>query len=236
MYYDFYVYTPLISNFERPFEITRRLVESVDREVLQGYNFNRYGSEGNDDRFHFTIRMNLSDVTQKANVIAQLAQMQNQGIIDDYTDDNPLVIPPFRNYSINHHLAHETSTQCAFRFYEKKVQNLNKFNQWWRNPTDFLTEFLPLWLKYSGYSYNQIDEVAVSPITCIEELANECGTIVRQVDRNAISDFSIFNERLVHTLFNCVSDLIIEGKVREFVGLMQGYDSFNELLQDLTFV
>ena len=236
MYYDFYIYTPQIDNFERPFEITRKLVNSVNRTLLLGYNFNRYGIEGNDDRFHFTVRLNLADAAQKTYVMAELKRLQNQGIIDDYTDDNPLVIPSFRNISINHHLAHEASTQCAFRFYEKKVQNIHQFNYWWSNQIDFLTEFLPRWLKYSGYTFNKVVEVPISPVICIEELANECGTIVRQVEKSTLNDFPTFNERLVHTLFNCISNPVIETTVYHNVALTQGYNNFNALLEDLTLV
>lgn len=236
MYYDFYVYTDQFLNFEKPFEITEMLIESVDEDMLTGYNFNRYSKEGNDSSPHITVRLDLVNANQTAKVMVRLSTMKNNGIIDGYTHNNPLVDTPFRSMSINHHLAHEVSTKCAFTFYEKKRHNIDSFVELYKDKVVFLTEFLPLWLKYSEYSFEGIDSVSSSPLTCIDELAKECGIIVKQVDKGRITDIFRFNERLIHTFLNCVCvSYGEEATLSSNLAVSFGYAPLDELLRDLTF-
>lgn len=233
MYYDFYSYTHDLGNFERPFEITNTLVNSVNKDLLLGYNFNRYSEEGNDRRHHFTIRLNLANASQVNVVLGQLQLLQNNGSIDSYSNNNELVNTRFRDMSINHYLAHETSTKCAFTFYYKNLTS-TRFREIWRDPITFLVLFLPRWLKYSQFTFQGVNNIMPTNIKCIEELAIDCGTITQHVDMDRITDFSIFIERLIHTFFNCVSNLAIEWEVRDVVASIQGCADFETLTQGLT--
>lgn len=204
MYYDFYVYTDDFADFYKAFEVTDVLVDSVDRDQLRGYNFNRYSEEEEDRRPHITVRLDLENENQLAKVTAKLSEMRDRGIIEDFSDSNP-VVTPFKNYSINHHLAHETSTTCALKFYEKKIQNEDAFQGFITNKVAFLIEFIPLWLKYSGFVFQGVNNVSESSSTLISNLAKECGAVVGTVDKALITDIHVFSERLIHTFMNCTS-------------------------------
>ena len=90
-------------------------------------------------------------------------------------------------------------------------------------------------LKASGYAFKGIGQIGRSTVAYVQELADECGTIVQEVNRNIITNLLIFNERLIHTFFNCVSDNLVQRKVLETVALQQQYANVDAFLRDLTF-
>ena len=233
MYYDFYVYTDEFWDFDKAFEVTKTLVDSVDPEQLTGYNFNRYTVEGDDRVPHITVRLNLESVNQASKVTAKLYKMKSNGVVADFTDNNPLV-SPFREYSINHRLAHEAATQCAFKFYDKKNQNPGEFQAFTRDKVAFLKEFIPLWLKYSGFVFQGVTNVTSSSSTLIEELAKECGAVVGSIEVNQITDIHVLSERLIHTFMNCVCVPGSE-EVTVLTNLASrfGYNNTREFLSDL---
>lgn len=234
MYYDFYVYMNEIANFEKPFEITIMLVNSVDQEKLKGYNFNRYGQEGDDLRPHITVRMDLENKDQTVNVLTTLNQLKLDRTISEYSDNNPKV-RPFRTYSMDHYLAHEAATYSAFEFYEIKIQNPQGFDEIWENKLEFLDAFLPRWLKYSGYLFDDVNGVNTSTLTHVEEMARKCGTVVlNHVDKNMITNLSLFNERLIHTFLNCICIYPTEeGLLLNNLSNGSGYENVTEFIRDL---
>jgi len=233
MYYDFYVYTDEFLDFDKAFEVTKTLVDSVAAEQLTGYNFNRYTVEGDDRTPHITVRLNLESTNQSSKVTEKLSEMKSNGVVDDFTDNNPLVTP-FREYSINHQLAHEASTQCAFKFYDKKNQNPGEFQAFTRDKVAFLREFIPLWLKYSGFVFQGVTSVTSSSSTLIEELAKECGAIVGSIKVNQITDIHVFSERLIHIFMNCICVPTNE-EIAVLINLARrfGYSNLQEFLSDL---
>jgi hypothetical protein len=234
MYYDFYLYTDEFWDFDKAFEVTKTLVASVDPEQLTGYNFNRYTLEGEDREPHITVRLNLGSINQLSKVTEKLHEMNSNEDIDDFSDNNPLV-RPFREYSINHRLAHEASTQCAFKFYDKKKQNQQEFQVFTRNKVVFLREFIPLWLKYSGFVFQGVANVTSSSSTLIEELAKECGAIVGSIEVNQITDIHVLSERLIHIFMNCVCvPRNEEVTVLRNLASRFGYNNLQEFLSDLT--
>jgi len=234
MYYDFYIYTDEFWDFDKAFEVTNTLVDSVASEQLTSYNFNRYSVEGDDRCPHITVRLNLKSVNQSSKVTEKLSEMKSNGVVDDFTDNNPLVTS-FREYSINHQLAHEASTQCAFKFYDEKKQNPGECEAFIRDKVTFLREFIPLWLKDSGFVSQGLTGVASSSSTLIEELAKECGAIVGSIEVNQITDINVFSERLIHTFMNCVCVLRSEElSVLTNLASRSGYNNLSEFLSDLT--
>lgn len=233
MYYDFYVYTDEFLDFDKAFEIAKALIGCVDQEHLKGYNFNRYSVEGQDRNPHITVRLDLDNENEIPKVIEKLSEMKNCEMIDDFADNSPSV-RPLREYSINHHLAHEASTKCAFKFYEKENQNAKEFESFTIDKVAFLSEFMPLWLKYSGFVFHGVNNVPSSSSTLVEELAEECGAVVKNFGANLITDINIFSERLIHTLMNCIC---VYGN-DELTVLMNiadqfGYSNLQEFLLDL---
>ena len=233
MYYDFYIYTDEFWDFDKTFEVTKTLVDSVAPEQLTGYNFNRYTVEGEDRTPHITVRLDLENENHVARITKKLSELRVQGTIDDFTVDNPLVLP-FREYSINHHLAHEASAKCAFKFYDKKNQNPTEFQAFIRDKVAFLREFIPLWLKYSGFVFQGVTNVTSSSSTLIEELAKECGAIVGSIEINQITDIHVFSERLIHIFMNCVCVPRNE-EIAVLTNLASrfGYNNPQEFLSDL---
>lgn len=202
MYHDFILYTNRIADFDLGFELTEMLKNSVDAEHLRGYNFGRYTEEGEDRICHISVRLDL-DNDQLPNVREKLEERVRDGYIDDFAVNNPS-IRFFREYSINHKLAHEASAECAFKFYEKKNENPQEFQEFINDRIGFFREFIPLWLRHSGFNFNQVETITDSSSNLVNELATECGTIVADIDSSQISDWFTFNERLVHIFLNCI--------------------------------
>lgn len=233
MYYDFYLYTNEIADFDKAFELTEMVIDSVDPDQLISYNFNRYNHEGEDHRLHITVRLNLENADQVTNITEKLGEMRRDGHINDFTDDNPLV-PPLRGYSINHKLAHEASTKSAFKFYNKKNRTPNEFQTFTNNANGFLSEFIPLWLKSSGFIFNGVNDVANSNSILINELVGECSTIVGEVDRRQISDITIFSGRLIHLFLNCIGIArALEIQILDNLARRFEYRNRQEFLNDL---
>jgi len=226
MYYDFYVYTHDFADFDKAFEMVEALVEHINTKQLCGCNFNRYSSEGTERRSHVTIRLDLETESQLAKVNEKLTEMRTDGIIDDFTSNHPGV-RPFREYSINHHIAHESSTKCAFRFFERRKNNPQRFREFADNKIGFLTEFVPLWLKHSGFVFQNLSSVQRPSSTLVESFVNECASIVRTVDIDRITDFEVFSERMLHTFMNSMSisssdETTVLSNVASFLGYSDG--------------
>lgn len=210
MYNDFILYTTQIADFDLGFELTETMINAVDAEHLSGYNFGRYSEEGEDRVWHISVRLDLDD-DQIPNVREKLEELVRDGIIDDFAVNSPS-IRLFREYSINHKLAHEASTECAFKFYEKKNENPQDFREFTNDIIGFFREFIPLWLKYSGFNFNQVETIADSLSNLVNELAQECSIIVTNIDHDQITDCYTFNERLIHIFLNCIGIPIIQDR------------------------
>ena len=226
VYQDIYVYTMNFFNFMKGFEIVKAIIDAVPPGQLEGYNFNRYSEEGDDRVPHITVRLNLRGGVPQT--VKDLLDDMIGKEISNWCIDNPSVTP-FREYSINHHMAHETSTACSFKFYEEMNRDSNEFNRFWEssnNKIRYLSDFLTIWLKLCGF--RKLDHLVISTSQFIETLASNCAQAFQDtIDRTLITDKCVFTERLIHTFLNCICisyneeyNIFIE--LMQRVGLMQG--------------
>ena len=233
LYNDFILYTNQIANFDKAFELTKMLINSIEPEHLIGYNFGRYTDEGEDHRAHISVRLDLDNDELISNVTEKLDEMRANGDIDDFTYNSPL-IPLFREYSINHKLAHEGSTKCAFRFYERKNQDPQEFQEFTDNIVGFLREFTPLWLKHSGFTFNGVDTIAESESNLVNDLAEQCGCIFVSINQNEITNMYDFSERSIHIFLNCLGIPINQDRtLGNELARRFGYNNYIHFLRDL---
>lgn len=188
------------------FEIVKAIIEAIPEGQLEGHNFNRYGEEGEDIVPHITVRLNLrNEVPQE---VKDLLDDMKERVITNWQIENPLV-KPFREYSTNHHTAHETSTACAFKFYIEMVCNRNEFKIFERDKIRYLSDFLPFLLKRCGFK--KLDNLLVQTSEFVENLADRCTEAFEStIDENLINDKYLFSERFIHTFHNCICILPIE--------------------------
>lgn len=218
VYQDIYVYTSNFFDFMKGFDIVKAIIDAVPPGQLEGYNFNRYSVEGEDRVPHITVRLNLSDEVPQA--VKDLLDDMIGREISYWRTDNPSVTP-FREYSTNHHMAHETSTACAFKFYDEMKRGSDEFRRFWRSSNDkirYLSDFLPLWLKKCGF--RKLDDLATSTSQFIETLANKCAEAFQDtIDGTRITDKCVFTERLIHTFLNCIC-ISLDEEFKIVFGLM----------------
>jgi len=201
VYHEIFLYTNYFFDFMEGFEIVKRIIDTVPKDHLEGYNFNRYSEEGGDRVPHITVRLNLKNEIP-GEVISLLDDMKREGYVTCWRIGNPYV-KPFKEYSQNHHIAHETSTACAFAFYNEMNHNRNEFQRFINDKIRYLSAFLPLWLRKCGFK--KLDGVTVLTSNFIENLADKCSKAFKEtVDKNRITDKYLFTERFIHTFNNCI--------------------------------
>lgn len=215
VYKDFFIYTTDYSNFDSGFSLVQEIVDIV-RNRIRGFNFNRYPQNGEgtppraDPREHITVRLDFKNQRDNQKVEEKLEQMKSQGEMDDWCrdEDNRYDIKPMREYPPVCHTAHETSTACAFEFYRRIRSNTKRaqseFQNFIQNKVQFLSDFLILWLKYSGFQL--LHTVNVSTSDFVKEISEECASVFEStVDRSRITDKKFFTKRLLHLFLNCIS-------------------------------
>ncbi len=200
-YHEIFLYTAYYFDFMKGFEIVKKIIDVIPKDELKGYNFNRYGVEGEDRVPHITVRLDLANEIPNQ-VEDLLSDMKEERIITCWRTENPLV-KPFKEYSTTHHTAHETSTACAFTFYDLMKNNRDEFQEFMNDKFRYLSHFLPLWLKKCGF--RKLDNLTVSTTEFIENLAKRCSESFKNtVDKARIDNKYVFTERLIHTFNNCI--------------------------------
>jgi len=232
VYKDFFIYTKDYSDFDSGFSLVQEIVDVV-RNRIRGFNFNRYSqnSEGSpcaDPREHITVRLDFKNRRDIRKVEEKLEQMKSHGEIDDWVreEDNQYDIKPMRKYPPVYHTAHETSTACAFEFYRRIKSNTKRaqseFQNFIQNKVRFLSDFLILWLKYSGFQL--LHAVNVSTTDFVKEMSEECASVFEStVDRSWITDKKLFTNRLLHLFFNCISAYPEEHQIVQSIASQLGF-------------
>ena len=233
VYKDFFLYTEAYWDFCKGFEIVQELTEAAG---INKFNFNRYGWSGEgspvaDPDEHITVRFDFNENLVTQRISAKLEEMKNYGKINNWCseEDNIWNIEPMNRYPSVYHTAHETSTACAIKFYNEIKNNTIEFNNFKNNKVAYLQIFLPLWLKYSGFT--MFNNYSANSFLFIKQLAKKCSESFRRtVDRNQISNKCTFAERLVHLFLNCITvDRSQETEILQNMGI----HDFNALANSL---
>lgn len=209
-YRDFFVYTVDYLDFCKGFELVQKIVDVAEGDI-KGFNFNRHsqfseGSPNPDPDEHITIRFDVRNDQVIPRIKTKLEEIKNQEKIENWCseEDNLWDIEPMSRYSPVYHTAHETSTACAFRFYKELKNNSSELQNFKSNKLDYLCMFLPLWLKYSGFTL--LNNVSVTATPFIDNLAKKCAESFKDsVDKSRIEDKRIFAKRLFHLFLNCIT-------------------------------
>ena len=177
-----FLYTKTYWDFDIGFKIVKELKDAVSNHI-DSYNFNRYGKycEGSprkdaDPIEHISIRLNLKNNYSRL-VEEKLQQMKEIGTIVDWKreEDNPANIRPMRDYPPVRHTAHETSSACAYCFWDNLMKNPNEAKQFEMNNVEYLKNFMGIWLKYSGFRLLSDLNNKLSPFK--ENLSKKCSTV-----------------------------------------------------------
>jgi hypothetical protein len=140
-------------------------------------------------------------------------------------------------YDCTYHTAHETSAACALRLYRELENDPSEFRNFKENEHQFLLVFLPLWLKYSGFTL--LNDFVVERPAFMDGLARNCAeTFEATVDKKRITDKHTFAERLVHLFLNCicidgVQEIQIISSIVRDLGLKTPREFLDELGQSL---